>query len=161
MEEAGEGRPSRQGEGGEEGGTAALPKQAPRCTSLVGLPAGVLGLCHDSRTCLQAAQAAKRAEEAQDRPAAEGVPQLVDELDDVDPNQYHERRLRGLLAAKAEGRNPYPHKFQVSTYLPAFVARYSGLEAGARLEEIVSVAGEAGLSACFLGKLLHHPTVLA
>ena len=94
------------------------------------------------QACTQAAQAAKKAEEAQQKPAAEGVPQLVDEVDDVDPNQYHERRLRGLLAAKAEGKNPYPHKFQVSTYLPAYVAQYSTLEAGSRLEETVSVAGE-------------------
>ena len=131
----------------------------------MGMPAcwGISVLCSDTEACLQAAQTAKRAEEAQDRPAAaEGVPQLVDELDDVDPNQYHERRLRGLLAAKAEGRNPYPHKFQVSTYLPAFVAQYSGLEAGARLEETVSVAGEGPfcLSACPLCTLLHQSTSL-
>jgi lysyl-tRNA synthetase class 2 len=61
----------------------------------------------------------------------------------LDPNQYYERRLRGLATAKASGSNPYPHKFHVSTYLPQFVAQYGSLEVGSRLEETVSIAGRA------------------
>ena len=91
----------------------------------------------------QAAQQAKKAEEAKEKPAAASGPQLEDDADDLDPNQYYERRLRGLAAIKAAGGNPYPHKWHVSTYLPQFVAKFGGLETGARLEETVSIAGGA------------------
>ena len=44
--------------------------------------------------------------------------------------------------AKARGENPYPHKFHVSMQLPAYIDKYSGLEAGQHLEgETVSIAG--------------------
>lgn len=33
--------------------------------------------------------------------------------EDLDPNQYYERRVAAVTAAKARGDNPYPHKFQV------------------------------------------------
>jgi len=39
-------------------------------------------------------------------------------------------------------RNPYPHKFHVSTSLPEYVRQYGGLEAGEQLKDTrVSVAG--------------------
>jgi lysyl-tRNA synthetase class 2 len=48
-----------------------------------------------------------------------------------------------LAAAKSSGRNPYPHKFQITTYLPEYVAKYKDLEPGTKLtEERVSVAGK-------------------
>ena len=48
-----------------------------------------------------------------------------------------------MAAAKARGENPYPHKFHVSVQLPAYVDKYSGIEAGTQLsEETVSLAGE-------------------
>lgn len=94
---------------------------------------------------VQAKEAEKRAEAAKNK-AADG-PQLVnDDADDLDPNQYYERRVRTLAATKASGRNPYPHKFQISMYLPEYVAKYKDVEAGSHLtEETVSVAGASSI----------------
>ncbi|CAL8469857.1 g9399 [Coccomyxa elongata] len=88
----------------------------------------------------KAAEAAKRAE-AENAKAAKKAANEED-LEDLDPNQYYERRVRTLAAAKASGANPYPHKFQISMYLPEFVAKYSSLEADCRQTgETVSLAG--------------------
>lgn len=97
---------------------------------------------------MQAAEAAKKAEAAKAK-AADG-PQLEDDdADDLDPNQYYERRVRVVASAKASGHNPYPHKFQISTYLPEYVEKYKGLEDGVKLNgDRVSVAGEATLKTC-------------
>ena len=53
----------------------------------------------------------------------------------MDPNQYHEMRLRALETARASGRNPYPHKFQLTMSLPEYVAKYKELEAGTKQEQ--------------------------
>jgi lysyl-tRNA synthetase class 2 len=50
--------------------------------------------------------------------------------------------VKGINAAKAAGENPFPHKFHVSTPLPAFVSQFASLEVGTQQEDtIVSVAG--------------------
>lgn len=41
--------------------------------------------------------------------------------------------MRTVQAAKARGENPYPHKFEVSIQLPAYVAKYADLEAGTQV----------------------------
>lgn len=100
-------------------------------------------LTYNTSICVQAAQAEKSAQTAQNTAAA--GPQLEqDEGDDLDPNQYHERRLRALETAKAAGRNPYPHKFQISMLIPEYVAKYVDIEAGSRLDQQrESLAGAA------------------
>ena len=46
-------------------------------------------------------------------------------------------------AARAAGRNPYPHKFHTTMLLPAYVAAYGALQAGEqRADETVAIAGE-------------------
>lgn len=46
-------------------------------------------------------------------------------------------------AARAAGRNPYPHKFHTTMLLPAYVAAYGALQAGEqRANETVAIAGE-------------------
>lgn len=52
--------------------------------------------------------------------------------------RYYENRVRAVQAAKARGENPYPHKFEVSIQLPAYVEKYTPLEAGTQV-------GAAGL----------------
>ena len=37
-------------------------------------------------------------------------------------------RVAMVEKAKARGENPYPHKFDVSIQLPAYVEKYGGLE---------------------------------
>ena len=104
-------------------------------------------LTYETPMCVQAAQAEKSAQTAQYTAAA--GPQLEqDEGDDLDPNQYHERRLRALETAKAAGRNPYPHKFQISMLIPEYVAKYANIEAGSRSDQ--QRESLAGAACCLL-----------
>ena len=45
-----------------------------------------------------------------------------DASEETDPTKYYDNRLKGVLARKERGENPYPHKFHVSMQLPAYVA---------------------------------------
>ena len=91
---------------------------------------------------MQAVEAEKKAQAAQNK-AADGPQLEADEADDLDPNQYHERRLRALETTRASGRNPYPHKFKLTMYIPAYVAKYKDIEAGTRQEgQRDSLAGD-------------------
>uniref|UniRef100_A0A0C9S7S3 lysine--tRNA ligase n=1 Tax=Wollemia nobilis TaxID=56998 RepID=A0A0C9S7S3_9CONI len=69
--------------------------------------------------------------------------QAMDEEDeDMDPTQYLENRLKILAALKSTGVNPYPHKFNVSLSIPAFVQKYGNLGSGEQCKDIeVSLAG--------------------
>lgn len=108
-------------------------------------------MCKPLLTChhcsVQAAEAEKKAQAAQNK-AADG-PQLEhDDADDLDPNQYHERRLRALETTRASGRNPYPHKFHLTMYIPEYIAKYKDVEAGTREEQ--QKESLAGTACCFL-----------
>ena len=98
------------------------------------------------KQCMQAAEAEKKAAAAQTK-AADG-PQLEHgEGDDLDPNQYHEMRLRAIETARSSGRNPYPHKFHLTMYLPEYVAKYKDLEPGIKQEQAQeSLAGDTHVS---------------
>ena len=62
-----------------------------------------------------------------------------------------------LQAAKAAGEAPYPHKFQVSHQLPAFVEQYQdAVEAGQQHSDEVSVAGRVYEKRALGGKLLFY-----
>ncbi|KAJ0266265.1 hypothetical protein HA466_0002980 [Hirschfeldia incana] len=64
------------------------------------------------------------------------------ENDDMDPTQYFENRLNYLEAEKANGENPYPHKFSVSISVSEFIDKYKSLFNGDQVEDdLVSVAG--------------------
>ena len=90
---------------------------------------------------------------AQDRPQAqleaEGkLPQkkaatAEDEEEGIDASRYLELRLAAVAAAKAQGQNPYPHKFETTCRVPEYVARYAEqIEPGTVLEEVtVALAG--------------------
>ena len=77
--------------------------------------------------------------------------------EDLDPTQYKENREKVVSALKAEGSNPYPHKFHVDHRLPEFVSLYeSATEDGNRIEDkLVSVAGRL-VSARGQGKLFFY-----
>ncbi|XP_014492794.1 lysine--tRNA ligase, cytoplasmic [Vigna radiata var. radiata] len=82
---------------------------------------------------------AKKAAEMQRAKDNKSAP--VDE-DDMDPTQYLENRLRYLAVQKAEGRNPYPHKFFVTMSLDEYIKEYGGLSEGQHLEDVsVSLSG--------------------
>ena len=56
--------------------------------------------------------------------------------------QYLENRLKYLAVQKAEGNNPYPHKFFVTMSLDQYIKEYGGLSNGQHLEDVsVSLAG--------------------
>ena len=59
----------------------------------------------------------------------------------LDPGKYHEYRSNTILGYKAAGESPYPHKFNVTIAVSAFIEKYKDLEDGAQSKEVVSVAG--------------------
>ncbi|KAI4381120.1 hypothetical protein MLD38_007228 [Melastoma candidum] len=62
--------------------------------------------------------------------------------DDMDPTQYFENRLKYLAGQKADGQNPYPHKFQVSLSICEYIEKYESLTNGEHLEDVqISLAG--------------------
>ncbi|KAF9092505.1 lysyl-tRNA synthetase, partial [Mortierella sp. GBA35] len=91
---------------------------------------------------------AKKAEKAANAPApAESANKkkeisAAEEEENLNPNQYFEIRSKRVNALRANKETyPYPHKFQVSISVPAFIEKYNGLKAGDVEEEIVTVAG--------------------
>ena len=101
------------------------------------------------------AEAAAAAAAAKAEKAAAG-PLLEDDAnEETDPTRYHENRVRAVLASKARGENPYPHKFATTIQLPAYVARYEGLAAGEQLvDEEVRLAGRVERKAASGAKLV-------
>lgn len=70
-----------------------------------------------------AANADKPKKEKSDAAAA-------DSEDNLTPNQYTEIRKQKLDAKRAQGENPYPHKFHVSIGIGEFINKYGKLEEG-------------------------------
>lgn len=106
---------------------------------------------------MQAKQAVEAAAKAADKAAKGGAaPALEDDSnEETDPTKYYENRVRAVVAAKARGENPYPHKFHVSIQLPAYVAAYGGLEAGQQAADVtVSLAGRVVRKAASGAKLI-------
>lgn len=55
---------------------------------------------------------------------------------------YFENRSKAISKLRENPETyPFPHKFHVSMSLPAFIEKYAHLEAGAHLDEVVTVAG--------------------
>ena len=63
--------------------------------------------------------------------------------ENLDPSQYIANRKAALRSLKDAGKNPYPHKFDVSMTIAQFIAKFSAeIEPGQQLEEpVVSLAG--------------------
>lgn len=82
-------------------------------------------------------------------PLSATVPELTSRLLASSPDRltslrcrYYENRQRQLATWAATGVTAYPHKFQVTMSLPAFVEAYSGLPDGEVREDVsVAVAG--------------------
>ncbi|KAF9420795.1 lysyl-tRNA synthetase [Podila epigama] len=89
---------------------------------------------------------AKKAEKAASAPAPavakEKAVSAAEEEENLNPNQYFEIRSKRVGALRNNKETyPYPHKFNVSISLPAFIEKYSGLKAGDVEEEVITVAG--------------------
>ncbi|KAG7029817.1 Lysine--tRNA ligase, cytoplasmic [Cucurbita argyrosperma subsp. argyrosperma] len=77
--------------------------------------------------------------------------------EEMDPTQYFENRLKYLASQKADGKNPYPHKFQVSMSLLEYIEKYGSLNNGDHLEEVmVSLAGRIMSKRSSSSKLLFY-----
>ncbi|PKI34236.1 hypothetical protein CRG98_045369 [Punica granatum] len=60
----------------------------------------------------------------------------------MDPTQYFENRVKHLEAQKADGKNPYPHKFEVQMSILEYIEKYGSLNNGDHLQDVtVSLAG--------------------
>lgn len=112
---------------------SVIPSPKQRAWPLLALPTE---LCDAARACEQAAQAAKEATKPKKAKAED------EDDDDMDPTMYFENRLKSVGAVKAAGGNPYPHKFDVSAQLPAYVQQYESLGEGEQLSDVtVKLAG--------------------
>ena len=62
--------------------------------------------------------------------------------EELDPTKYFENRKNYLLKEIESGKNPFPHKFQVTISLPDFIKKYKGItKKGEFLDDVVQVAG--------------------
>ncbi|KAI8145682.1 lysyl-tRNA synthetase [Fennellomyces sp. T-0311] len=88
-------------------------------------------------------EAAKAAKAATAPKAAEKAKSAEEGEDELNPNQYFELRSKTILARREDNNpNPYPHKFHVELSIPEFIAKYSNIETGERLDnEVITVAG--------------------
>ncbi|KAG2226993.1 hypothetical protein INT45_006400 [Circinella minor] len=88
----------------------------------------------------EAAKAAKAASAPQTTEKKKSAEEGEEELN---PNQYFELRSKTIQAHREDqSPNPYPHKFQVELSIPEFIAKYSNLETGDRLDDqVITVAG--------------------
>ena len=62
--------------------------------------------------------------------------------EELDPTKYFENRKAYLLKEIESGKNPFPHKFEVTIGLPEFIKKYKDItKKGEFLDEVVQVAG--------------------
>ena len=62
--------------------------------------------------------------------------------EELDPTKYFENRKTFLLKEIEQGKNPFPHKFEVTIGLPEFIQKYKDItKKGEFLDEVVQVAG--------------------
>nr|XP_043627955.1 lysine--tRNA ligase [Erigeron canadensis] len=84
----------------------------------------------------------EKEKKAAEKPKSAVSKQAAADDEEMDPTQYHDNRLKALEAQKAEGLNPYPHKFHVSMSVPEYIQKYEYLNKGEHLEDVeVSLAG--------------------
>ncbi|XVE84434.1 hypothetical protein DITRI_Ditri17bG0013900 [Diplodiscus trichospermus] len=77
--------------------------------------------------------------------------------EELDPTQFLENRLRYLATQKAEGKNPYPHKFETSMSIMEYSDKFGSLGNGEHVEDItVSLAGRIMSKRSSSSKLLFY-----
>ncbi|KAF8383028.1 kars-1 [Pristionchus pacificus] len=97
----------------------------------------------EKRLKKQAEKEKERAEkDAAKAAAAPAGTKVEKEADPSDPQEYFNMRVRMIEGRRAEGKNPFPHKFNVSISLTDFIEKYKDVKNEEVLENvIVSVAG--------------------
>ncbi|XP_078066791.1 lysine--tRNA ligase isoform X2 [Mustelus asterias] len=75
----------------------------------------------------------------------------------LDPNQYYKIRTQAIQHLKETNENPYPHKFHVDLSLTEFIEKYSNLQPGDHLCDIIlSVAGRVHAKRASGAKLIFY-----
>lgn len=103
-------------------------------------------------------KAAKDAEKAAKKAAAPANPAKIgcDEVEELDPTQYYENRLRTISTLHEQNVEAYPHKFHVALTIPEYIAKYGSLNDGDHIaDEEVSIAGRI-MSKRGQGKLMFY-----
>jgi lysyl-tRNA synthetase class 2 len=89
-----------------------------------------------------AAKAEKAKKAAESAPATSGKKAAGPSEEELDPSKYFELRTQALAQLKAEGVESYPHKFDVTMSIAAYIAEFSPLAAQEeKKDRIVGVAG--------------------
>lgn len=78
--------------------------------------------------------------------------------ENLDPTQYKANRMAMIAKMKESGKNPYPHKFEVTMTIPAYIDKYAGsLESGQHLtSDTVSIAGRIHSKRAASSKLVFY-----
>ncbi|KAM4614304.1 lysine--tRNA ligase isoform 1-T1 [Discoglossus pictus] len=97
---------------------------------------------------------AKQKEPTEKAPKEEAAEEIDEET--LDPNQYYKIRTQAVQQLKGTKNDPYPHKFHVDMSLTDFVQKYSNLQTGDHLTEVVSVAGRIHAKRISGGKLIFY-----
>lgn len=89
------------------------------------------------------AQREKKEGASKNSNSADTTAALNDGGENMDPSQYIANRKTVIQKLKDSGNNPYPHKFSVSSSVPAFIAQFAeSIEPGQQLDEpVVTLAG--------------------
>ncbi|XP_053135653.1 lysine--tRNA ligase-like isoform X2 [Hemicordylus capensis] len=73
------------------------------------------------------------------------------------PEHYYQARSRAVQQLRGTAEDPYPHQFRVDLPLPAFVEKYSCLQAGEHLPSVtVRVAGRISAKRAHGGNLVFY-----
>jgi len=99
-----------------------------------------------------AAKASKAEAKAAAAPKGAAKPKEVEEEEELDPSKYRENRIKALEAMK----DPYPHKWDVNTSIPALVEKYKDIESGTHVEGVEVVIGGRVLAKKGQGKLIFY-----
>ncbi|CAJ0599423.1 unnamed protein product [Cylicocyclus nassatus] len=84
----------------------------------------------------------KEAKKNAEAPKAGKTEKHVKEADPSDPQEYYKMRVEMINSRRAAGDNPFPHKFNVTSSIAAFIEKYEHLKNEEVLNDVrVSIAG--------------------
>jgi len=104
---------------------------------------------NEQKRLAKAARAKKKKEEKAAKRKAEGKVEL-------DPSKYYDNRKNWIKSLEASGREPYPHKFEVSVSIPQFCLTYADCKSEEILDEAVSIAGRVMVIRKFGSKMIFY-----
>lgn len=112
----------------------------------------------EAKKAAKALAATERAKATGGNPNGGGKAALAYSGENLDPTQYKENRKTMIARMKESGKNPYPHKFNVTITIPAFIQKYAdSLEDGQHMTDVtVSIAGRVHSKRAASSKLVFY-----